>query len=155
MNAGGAGYSSAPVVTISGGGGTGATATATLGTGASAGTVTGFTITNGGTGYSSTTPPVITIAAPYGVQPTALTAPATAAAELSGTAVGAITMTNRGNGYTSPPQVLLVGGGGTGATATATIFNGLVIGITVTSGGTRLYLGAHRHHRRSGGPLAR
>jgi autotransporter-associated beta strand protein len=49
VNAGGAGYTSAPTVAITGGGGTGATATATI----SGGAVTGFTITNPGTGYTS------------------------------------------------------------------------------------------------------
>ncbi|HKS22733.1 MAG TPA: C25 family cysteine peptidase [Thermoanaerobaculia bacterium] len=47
---GGAGYTSAPLVTISGGGGTGAQATASV----SGGQVVAVTITNGGTGYTST-----------------------------------------------------------------------------------------------------
>ena len=49
---GGQYYKSAlpPTVTLTGGGGTGATATATV---SDAGLVTGFTITNGGTGYTS------------------------------------------------------------------------------------------------------
>src|SRR5262249_55974314 len=44
----GAGYPSAPTVTINGGGGSGATATATI----TNGMVTDITITNGGTGYA-------------------------------------------------------------------------------------------------------
>jgi hypothetical protein len=52
---GGAGYSSAPLVTITGGGGNGATATATL----SGGAVSGFSITTPGSGYTS--PPTITV----------------------------------------------------------------------------------------------
>jgi hypothetical protein len=55
---GGAGYTSAPVVTITGGGGSGATATAAV----SGGAVTGLTITSPGSGYSSL--PTVTIAAP-------------------------------------------------------------------------------------------
>ena len=51
----GAGYSSAPTVTISGGGGTGATATSTI----TANKVTGITVTAGGSGYYET--PIITI----------------------------------------------------------------------------------------------
>lgn len=47
---GGAGYVSAPAVTISGGGGSGATATATV----SGGAVVSITINNAGTGYTST-----------------------------------------------------------------------------------------------------
>jgi fibronectin-binding autotransporter adhesin len=49
VNTGGAGYTSAPTVAITGGGGTGATATATIAGGA----VTGFTVTNAGAGYTS------------------------------------------------------------------------------------------------------
>lgn len=52
---GGAGYFSAPTVTLTGGGGTGATATATIFNGA----ITGYTITNKGTGYTSS--PTVTI----------------------------------------------------------------------------------------------
>jgi hypothetical protein len=46
---GGAGYSTPPTVTFTGGGGSGATGTATI----SGGVVTGVIITNGGTGYTS------------------------------------------------------------------------------------------------------
>ncbi|MCE2578063.1 hypothetical protein [Gluconacetobacter entanii] len=53
---GGAGYSSAPVVTISGGAGAEATATVENGV------VTGFTVTAGGAGYTSA--PTVTVAAP-------------------------------------------------------------------------------------------
>ena len=45
----GSGYTSAPIVSFSGGGGSGATATATV----SAGKVTGVTMTSGGSGYTS------------------------------------------------------------------------------------------------------
>jgi len=58
VTGGGAGYTSAPVVTIGPGSGTTATATAVL----TAGKVTSVTITNGGSGYSA--PPVVSIAAP-------------------------------------------------------------------------------------------
>ncbi|MEY3895149.1 MAG: hypothetical protein RLZZ214_668, partial [Verrucomicrobiota bacterium] len=49
VTSGGSGYTSAPVVTISGGGGSGATATATVGSGA----VTAVNVTNSGSGYTS------------------------------------------------------------------------------------------------------
>lgn len=41
-----------------------------------------------------------------------------------------------GFGYDSPPEVLLVGGGGIGATAVATVADGVVTGITITNPGT-------------------
>lgn len=47
---GGTGYTSAPTVTISGGGGTGATADAVI----SGGVIVGYTLTNAGSGYGST-----------------------------------------------------------------------------------------------------
>ena len=56
----GSGYTTTPNVTITGGGGTGATAVATL----SGGTVTGITLTSGGTGYTSVSSVVITIDPP-------------------------------------------------------------------------------------------
>lgn len=60
---GGSGYDPAapPLVGLIGGGGTGATAVASV---SSAGVVTGFTVTNPGTGYVSA--PVVSVAAPLG-----------------------------------------------------------------------------------------
>jgi len=55
---GGSGYGTAPAVTITGGGGSGATAQATM----VGGVVTGLSILNPGSGYSS--PPTVTLAAP-------------------------------------------------------------------------------------------
>ncbi|MCY2941886.1 MAG: Ig-like domain repeat protein [Planctomycetota bacterium] len=46
-----------------------------------------------------------------------------------------ITVTNGGTGYTSSPTVTITGGGGTGATAIATVVNGVVTEIAVTNGG--------------------
>lgn len=54
----GAGYTTAPTVTFSGGGGTGATATAAI----TGGVVTAVVVTAGGTGY--TTDPTVTFSAP-------------------------------------------------------------------------------------------
>lgn len=72
---GGAGYQSAPTVTITGGGGSGATVTATI----SGGAVNGLTITNPGTGYTSN--PTLTIAAPtFGGSGTQATGTATISA---------------------------------------------------------------------------
>lgn len=47
-----------------------------------------------------------------------------------------ITVTNGGSGYTSAPTVGFTGGGGSGATATATVSNGQVVSITVTAKGS-------------------
>ena len=55
VGAGGTGYTTAPLVALTGGGGTGATATATV----SSGAVTSFTVTNPGSGY--TTAPTVTL----------------------------------------------------------------------------------------------
>ena len=77
---GGSGYTSAPLVTITGGGGRGALATATV----TAGVVTAITLTSVGSGY--TTVPTVTISAPTGAGGT--TATATAAIYTGLTEVG-------------------------------------------------------------------
>ncbi len=48
----------------------------------------------------------------------------------------AIRLINGGTGYTSAPTVALTGGGGSGATATAQIADGAVVGFTITNPGT-------------------
>jgi hypothetical protein len=53
---------------------------------------------------------------------------------VSGFVVGA-TITDGGSCYTNTPRVLIQGGGGTGATATAVVSNGVVVGITITDAG--------------------
>ena len=50
--------------------------------------------------------------------------------------VAGIKVVSGGSGYTSAPAVGFTGGGGSGATATATVSGGVVTTITVTSGGT-------------------
>ncbi|PTX91737.1 hypothetical protein DB354_17910 [Opitutus sp. ER46] len=121
VTSGGAGYTTAPAVTVTGGTGTGAVITANL----TGGVVTSLTVDNPGSGYTS---PTITIAPPSA---TTATATATTAAG----AVTSITVTSGGAGYTSAPTVT-IGGPGTGAAATATIVDGKVTAITVTAGGT-------------------
>lgn len=59
-------YGSVPSVSITGGGGSGAAATAVL-SGGSTGFVTGLTLTNAGSGYTS--PPLVTIGTPNGDEP--------------------------------------------------------------------------------------
>ena len=53
-----------------------------------------------------------------------------------GTAVGSVAITSGGSGYSSEPTVAITGGGGTGATAVATVANGVVTGVTVTNEGS-------------------
>lgn len=64
-SAGGSGYTSAPLVALTGGGGSGATATATV----SGGAVTGFTVTNPGSGYTSAPTVTLTPAATSDIGP--------------------------------------------------------------------------------------
>ena len=62
---------------------------------------------------------------------------AQATAVLSGDAVHSVTVDQAGSGYEIAPAVQLRGGGGSGATALATIdTSGTVTGVTVTSGGS-------------------
>jgi len=49
--------------------------------------------------------------------------------------VVAATVTDGGCGYTNVPEVLIVGGGGTGAAATAVVSNGMVVSLTITDPG--------------------
>lgn len=51
-------------------------------------------------------------------------------------ALSAISLTSGGTGYTSAPTVAITGGGGTGATATATVSAGSVTGFTITNAGS-------------------
>jgi FtsP/CotA-like multicopper oxidase with cupredoxin domain len=90
-----------------------ATATATV----SGGQVTGVTLTNPGAGYTEV--PGVTFVA--------------------GGSLTALSITNGGSGYSAatPPVVTLTGGGGTGATAAATVnAAGVVSGLTITSAGS-------------------
>lgn len=49
--------------------------------------------------------------------------------------VSDITIVNPGSGYTSIPTITISGGGGTGATATASIFNGQIQAVNLTNSG--------------------
>ena len=114
LGIGGAGYATAPVVTIaapSPGPGVTATATAII----SGGKVTGFTMVLNGTGY--TTVPAVTVAAPSG----------------GSTGVTALTIVNQGAGYVTAPTPVITGV--TGATATTTITDGKVTAVTITNPG--------------------
>ena len=52
-----------------------------------------------------------------------------------GTLAPSVTLTNAGSGYVTAPSVQFSGGGGSGATASATINGGLVTGVTITNAG--------------------
>ncbi len=118
------------------GAGVTATATATIVNGG----VTFVQITNRGDGYK--TPPTVRFSPPASGQV------ATGIATMIGGIVDlcepdssrfrvqGIEITNAGYGYTSPPTVAFYGGDGQGATAVASIGNGIVGIITVTNGGS-------------------
>ena len=101
-----------------------------------------ITITNRGSGYK-TTPAVGISSAPSGGKT------ATATAEMIGgivvcndninptsKSVQRVLITNPGYGYTSPPGVRFIGGGGSGAAATATIGDAVVGIVTITNRGS-------------------
>ena len=128
---GGAGYTSAPVVTISdsnGGSGSGATATAVL----INGVVTGITLTNAGSGY--TTPVVVFGGAPAGGKRATGKVLLTFTPSMGSTS--SVAILNSGYGYPLAPTVLVQdtnGGNGSGVTASATVnAAGQVIGISFT-----------------------
>jgi hypothetical protein len=76
-------------------------------------------VANGGSGYSSSNPPTVTISAP---PETADSIQATAGVvTIVNGAITNIALGNPGRGYLSTPTVTITGGGGVGATATATI----------------------------------
>jgi hypothetical protein len=101
------------------------------------GGVTGFNITNAGTGYA--TAPTVTVSAPGvtgGVR-------ATAVATVSGGKITTISVTNPGTLYQSQPTVSFSGGGGSGAAATAYFINSATIdalNVSVFWGNTRRVL---------------
>lgn len=83
----------------------------------SSASVTGTSQVSGGSGYSS--PPTVTFSAPQTINGVT----ATGAAVLLGNTVQSITITNAGSGYQSAPTITFSGGGGSGASFTATIGN--------------------------------
>jgi len=129
---GGSGYSTAPVITLSGGGGSGATATAFLGV-----TDDSFTVTSpvGTATYSAAPTPLISAPTAPGGQ----TAVAEALLGPSGL-VSSIRILNPGWGYTTTPTVTWTGGTlsnpGTLPNATGNDSNFTVSRIQLTAGGT-------------------
>lgn len=124
VTAGGTGYTSAPVISFTGGGGgTGAAAFATL----TAGVVTSITITAGGSGYTDSPTVVFTGGAGTG---------ASASAFLSSQPVNDVLIVNGGTGFTGTPTLTFIGGGGTGASATATVTGGVITAVTMINNGS-------------------
>ena len=127
----GAGYTTAPTVTISAPNQTnGVQATAVASISNASGTIISAQVTNIGSGYTSL--PTVTIDPPssqFGVQ-------AQGSPTISGGNVVAITITNPGSGYTTAPSITITGGGGSSATANAVLGSGLVSAITITNPGS-------------------
>jgi hypothetical protein len=86
-------------------------------------------------GGRSTNAVVTTSAELYEVPQPCTPYPATATATVEDGFVVTATVTDGGCGYTNAPEVLIQGGGGTGATATAVVSNGTVVGLTITDAG--------------------
>ena len=118
----------------------GSAATATANTYIVNGGVRFFTLSNRGDGYSSA-PRVAISSAPAG----GLTAVGVATmisdlvdctGDKADSKVQGVEVVNAGYGYTVAPSVAFFGGGGAGAAATATIGDGVIGIVTVTSGGS-------------------
>jgi hypothetical protein len=77
--------------------------------------VNSVTINNAGSGYTSA--PTVTFSAPS--EPGGITA--TGTATVAGGVVTGVTITNRGSGYVTAPTITFSGGGGSGASAAATL----------------------------------
>ncbi|WP_082226605.1 T9SS type A sorting domain-containing protein [Microscilla marina] len=138
---GGAGYSMGdpPIITIGGGGsqnnginpGTGASVAVASVDGS--GAITGFTISNGGTGYNTTYPPVVTVGG----------AGAVGRATVAGGVITALEATAQGTGYKNPTVNITGGSPTVNATATAiTDANGRVTGFNITNGGSGYTVGS-------------
>ena len=119
----GSGYDAAspPAITIAGGGGSGASASVVVD-----GSISEVTVTDGGTGYTSS--PLVSIVGGGG-------SGAAATAIITKGVVSRILINSGGTGYTSQPQITIVGGGGSSAAATASV-RGPIKTIDVTSGGS-------------------
>ena len=98
------------------------------------------TVTNRGNGYTSTPRVAISSAPSGGLTAVGIATLIGGLVDCNGNTenykVQGVEVINPGYGYTTPPSVAFIGGGGAGAAATATIGNGVVGIITVTSGGS-------------------
>ena len=130
---GGGSYIAATVAIKSGGNdatstGSGATATCTL----EANAVKTSTVTAGGTSYAS----LRSLSDKATAVSTAPISADKAVAVSESAQLGTWMNHQGGSGYTSAPTVSFSGGGGSGATGTASVSNGLVTGVSITAGGS-------------------
>lgn len=124
-------FSTPPTLQVQDEAGSGATFTTKPGPSTSP-TILLFELASGGSGYTLAARPVVT-----GGVPLAWAFSTTATAYVSGGGVRSVTVGNNNVGYLTPPDVLLVGGGGLGATAVAALDSlGRVSSIAVTCQGS-------------------
>lgn len=99
-----------------------------------------ITVNNRGNGYTSTPRVAISSAPSGGLTAVGIATLIGGLIDCIGNSenykVQGVEIVNSGYGYTTAPSVVFVGGGGAGAAATATIGDGIVGIITVTSGGS-------------------
>jgi hypothetical protein len=93
--------------------------------------ITGYTITNGGTGYV-TVPAVVVVAAENDHNKNNIV-PATITASITGGVVDSLTIVNAGSGYTVPP-IVMIDPPSSGTTATASVEIGPFNSELMTSG---------------------
>jgi hypothetical protein len=118
------------ILTLSGAGVTAGAATSITN-----GSVSKIYLVNDGYGYTST-PTVAISSAPIGGRTATAVAIMTSYPGASGVyAIDRILIKNSGGGYVTPPTISFVGGGGSGAIATAGISSGAISGIAITNFG--------------------
>ena len=122
----GAGYTSAPTISVIGGAGSGASLVATVTNGG----VTAISVVNPGTGYQFEDQPYLAFSG-GGSNTTAILT-----ATISSGTIASINVVNGGTGYTSSGAVVeVMGGGGTGGAVTVGISGGAVNSTTITAAG--------------------
>lgn len=125
LGSGGDKYSSAPEVRIVGGVGKNAKASCTI-----SAKVTEIKVVNGGSGYSSESPPRVELVGGYDV---ASGTQAKAEVSISGGAIQSVSVTSQGDGYTAAPNVRLIYG--EGAILEPVVSNGAIQSVRVVCGG--------------------
>jgi hypothetical protein len=98
-----------------------------------------ITVTNRGSGYTSTPRVAISSAPPGGITATGIATMITGLVDCVGiksARVQGVELVNPGSGYTTAPNIVFIGGGGSGAAATTVIGDGVVGIITITNGGS-------------------